>query len=115
MARAFAADGFRYMLGVLASLTRQNGRTPETIQNAGNSRERRIGITLRPLQIARKLGPQMADQPERDGTGQGGGCSLSFNMLNAVIRDAIGCHRARRIEEDIVLSRVSRRIHTKCE
>src|SRR6266700_1486437 len=57
----------------------------------------------------------MADQPPRDATSQGGGCSLSFNMLNAVVRDSIRCDWTRRIEEYIVLSGVARRVHAKRE
>src|SRR6266404_3227624 len=61
VASPFAADGFGKVRAVLASFAGKNCGTAKAVENAWNASKRRIGIALRPLQIARELRPQMAD------------------------------------------------------
>ena len=60
MALAFTADRFRAVQAMLASFARKNVRASYAVENAGDPRQRLVGVALGPLLITRVLQPKMA-------------------------------------------------------
>jgi hypothetical protein len=55
MTLAFAAESLGELCSMLAGLAGKNGGAAETVDDAGNRGQGRIGIAFGPLQVAREL------------------------------------------------------------
>ena len=74
------------------------------VEDVGDFNQNVAGIAVGLLAVAGELGAEVADEPRGEAGGQGERGRLSGDGFFAVVRDGVIGQRARRVEEDVVIS-----------